>query len=303
MRIFLASFFILVSFLAFGQTRSRSGWIDFGSSHVNKWLQIAPGKMGPNALPVPEMDYAKIDTMSSFELGVHGHFMKGDRAVNSYAAFNWCVVPKRVAVKIWGFPTETFQMDNSVRDERQIYYDDTGWMTDNGDLWISTFIQLVKENEKWPDLVLNYSAKTTTGSSKNARYTDAPANYYYLAAAKSFYSGKGFINEVRFGLMAGFYVWQTNKVEMAQDEGPLFEVGLKLKHNNWLWANEIGGYRGYDVYEFIGVSGNNDPLVYRSNLTWSGNRFDWKWEFQKGFHDYYYNTFRMSVAYRFRIKK
>ena len=150
-------------------------------------------------------------------------------------AFTWCVVPGRVMVKLWGNPDETFQMDNSVCDERQIFYDDTGWMTNAGDLWISTFIQLVREKNNWPDIVLIYSAKTTTGYSKHARYTDAPANYYYVAFGKSFFPRKSFLNEIRLSAMGGFYVWQTNKVEMEQDEGPLFGFGLKLSHKNWWW--------------------------------------------------------------------
>ncbi|MEZ5105533.1 MAG: hypothetical protein R2757_13635 [Draconibacterium sp.] len=303
MRIKLSILFIIISSLASGQSRSTKGWIDFGSVHVNKWLQIAPGKMGPNALPVPDMDYALIDTMSNIEMGVHSHSMKGDHAVNSYLSFYWCVVPKRVAVKFWAFPTETFKMDNSVRDERQIYYDDTGWITNPGDLWISTFIQVIKERKKWPDFVLNYSNKTTTGWATHARYTETNANYFYGAFGKSFYPRHGFLNEIRIAALGGFYVWQTNKVELAQDEGPLYEFGIDLKHKDLSWVNEIGGYHAYDAYDFIGVTGDNDPLVFRTRLTKLGYRFNWKLEYQTGLHDYHYTTFRFSVAYRFRFVK
>ena len=297
-------FFLLFSALIFSanaQTRKTGDWIDFGSSHINKWLQIAPGTMGPNALPVPEMDYALVDTLSALEVGAHAHSMPGDRAVNSYLAFTWSVVPGRVMVKFWGNPSETFQMDNSVRDERQIYYDDTGWMTNAGDLWISTFIQLVREKNNLPDIVLNYSAKTTTGYSKHARYTDAPANYYYVAFGKSLFPKNRFLNEIRMSAMVGFYVWQTNKVEMAQDEGPLYGLGLKIKHKKWWWENELSGYLGDDVYEYIGVTGSNDPLVYRTNLVFAHNRFHWKAEYQSGLHDFHYNTFRLLVSYRFDL--
>ncbi len=302
MRFSLTFLLIIVNFYLFGQSRSTKGWIDFGSNHVNKWLQIAPGKMGPNALPVPDMDYALVDTMSNFEVGVHSHFMKGDQAVNSYISFYWCVVPRRVAVKIWGFPSETFQMDNSVRDERQIYYDDTGWITNPGDLWFSTFIQIIKE-KKFPDLTLNYSFKTTTGWAHHARYTEAGANYFYGALGKSFFPEKGFLNEIRIAFLGGFYVWQTNKVELAQDEGPLYQFGVQLKHGKIMWINEIGGYSAYDAYDFIGVNGDNDPLIYRTRLQRTGNRLNWKLEYQAGLHDYHYTTFRFSVAYRFMFNK
>lgn len=294
-------FFFVLNLPGYGQNRSTSDWTNFGSSHISKWIQVAPGKLGPNALPVPEMDYAGIDSSSRIEAGLHSHFMKGDTAVNSYLAFQWTVVPKKVAVKFWGFPTETFRMNNEVRDERQIYYDDKGWITNGGDLWISTFLQIVKGRGMCPDIVLNYSMKTTTGSILQARYTDGMAHYFYLSLGKSFFPDNGFFDEIRMAGMGGFYEWQTNKVEMAQDEGPLVEMGIKLRHNSFILANEVGGYRGYDAYKFIGEKGFNDPLVYRVKLIRESTRFDWKLEYKTGWNDYNYNTFKFEMAYKFRI--
>lgn len=296
---FLFLFLLVPVFWVFGQSRPTGEWIDFGSSHINKWLQIAPAKLGPNALPVPAMDFARLDSLSNIETGVHAHFMKGDRGVNSYVSLFWSVVPKRVVVNVWGFPTETFQTDNSVRDERQIYYDDTGWITQAGDIWISTFIQLVRDRKNLPDITINYSAKTTAGGAIQGRFTDAPANYYYIAFGKSVMPKNGFIDEVRFAAMGGFYVWQTNKVEMAQDEGPLYQFGLDLKHRRLNWKNEIGGYNGYDAYQYMGVHGYNDPLIYRTSMRISSRNFDVKAEYQCGLHDYLYQTFRLSVFCKF----
>lgn len=299
MRFSVLLVFSFLWFLGFGQSRPTENWIDFGSNHINKWLQIAPGTLGPNALPVPFMDYANLDSLSHIETGLHGHYMKGDKGINSYISLYWAVVPKRVVVHIWGFPTETFRTYNSVRNDRQIYYDDSGVITQGGDLWISTYIQVLKEHKFWPDITINYSSKTTVGKATQGRYTDAPANYYYIAFGKSFFPKKGIVDEVRVGFLGGFYVWQTNKVELAQDEGPLYELGIDVKHNNLSWRNEIGGYSGYDAYQYVGVTGNNDPLIFRTNFNYKGNRFDWKLEYQTGFIDYQYQTVRFSVFYKF----
>lgn len=301
MRVPIFLFFLLPYIPAWGQSRSTSDWIDFGSNHISKWIQVAPGKMGPNALPVPEMDYARIAPQSKIETGVHSHFMEGDKAINSYLALQWTVVPQKVAVKLWGFPTETFRMNNEVRDERQIYYDDRGWMTKSGDLWISTFIQIIKDKGKWPDIVLNYSMKTTTGSILHARYTDGMAHYFYLSLGKSFYPGNTFPDEIRIAGMGGFYEWQTNKVEMAQDEGPVFEAGVKIRHRSFVMANEIGGYSGYDAYKLIGAKGYNDPVVYRLRFIKEGKRMDWKLEYKTGWKDYNYTTFKIEMVYKFII--
>ena len=298
-RNFLTLFLILPVLWVFAQSRPTGDWIDFGSSHINKWLQIAPAKLGPNALPVPAMDFARLDSLSNIETGVHAHYMEGDRGINSYFSFYWSVVPRRVVVHVWGFPTETFQTDNSVRDERQIYYDDTGWITQTGDLWISTMIQLVRDRKKLPDITINYSAKTTTGGAIQGRFTDAPANYYHVAFGKSLLPKKGFIDEVRFAAMGGFYVWQTNKVELAQDEGPLYQFGIDLKHKNLNWKNELGGYNGYDAYQYMGIPGYNDPLIYRTSIRFSAEKLDVKAEYQTGIHDYLYQTFRLTLLWKF----
>jgi hypothetical protein len=298
-RNFLSMFLLFSAFWVMGQSRPTDDWIDFGSDHISKWLQIAPAKLGPNALPVPFLDYAMLDSLSNFETGVHTHLMEGDKVVNTYLSFYWAVVPKRVVVHLWGNPTETFQTENSVRDDRQIYYDDTGWITQEGDLWISTYIQIVKSRKKWPDIGINYTHKTTTGGATQGRYTDGGAEYYYMAFGKSIYPKHGLVDEVRLALMLGFYSWQTNKVEMAQDDGGLYEFGLSIKSKNFSWQNEIAGLNAYDAYRYMNVRGDNDPLIIRSNIIRSGKRFDFKLEYQTGLHDYHYQTFRFTVFYKF----
>jgi hypothetical protein len=294
----------------FSQTRDISHWIDFGGNHVTKYLQIAPGKLGPNALLVPKMDYARVDTMNKIELGAHYHHMEGDNAINSFFSFYWDIAPGRVAVEIWGQPTETFRMSNKVRDERQIYYDDTGWITQVGDLNISTFIQVIKEKKRFPSLSLNYSLKTTTGNNFHGRYTDNNMNYFYFALGKSFHFEKGLLDEIRVAGLFGFYVWQTNKSDSGQDEGSVIEAGLQFKKNNYSLYTEFGGYYGYDAYNFnlntiahLGVEDYNDPLILRTRLEKSGKRFDFTLEYQVGFRDYNYQTFRFGTIYRFEPRK
>ncbi|MFW6370874.1 MAG: hypothetical protein ACOC10_06675, partial [Bacteroidota bacterium] len=233
--------------------------------------------------------------------GAHLNVMEGDTAVNSYLDFNWVIAPGKVAAKIWGYPTETFRMTNEVRDRRQIYYDDPGWMTRGGDLWISTFIQLLRHHKTLPDVVINYSMKTTTGSILHARYTDSPAHYFYAAAGKSYFPENSFISELRLAVMGGLYIWQTNKVEMAQDEGPLFEAGLKIRHQNYLLHNEIGAYNGYGAYSYMDVEDYNFPVVYRINFIKQGKHLNWKLEYKTGWKDYNYSTYKLEFIYSFHL--
>lgn len=294
--------FLLYTAVAMGQSRSTTDWFDYGSSHISKWIQVAPGKMGPNALPVPEMDYAEIGNHSWLTTGAHLNIMKGDTAINSYLDLHWAVAPGKVAVKLWGNPTETFRQSNEIRNQRQIYYDDKGWMTAGGDLWVSTFIQLLRHHEKFPDLAVNYTLKTTTGSVLHARYTDSPAHYFYIAAGKSYFPDNVFIDEIRLAGMGGIYIWQTNKVEMAQDEGPLYEAGLKLRHRDFMLYNELGGYNGYGAYGFMGVGDFNHPIVYRTRFIRQGKFFNWALEYKTGWNDFNYSTFKLEFSYNLGSK-
>lgn len=301
---------MLLSTLSMAQSRSTKNWFDYGGSHVNKWLQIAPAAMGPNALPVPDMDYAKVESSHSLTAGAHYHSMPGDHAINNYYNFRWNIAPSRATVSIWGIHSERFRMSNEVRDRRQIYYDDKGWTTSSGDLWVSTYIQILRDKDYLPDMAINYTMKTTTGSNVHARYTDTPLHYFYLALGHSVLFKQSFIDEIRVAALGGFYVWQINKVEMAQDEGPVAEFGLQIKAKHFSLFNELGGYSGYDAYEFIDklygtdiIDGLNDPLIYRVRLQWQNKHFGISGEYQKGLHDYEYNTFRLHFTYLFNINK
>lgn len=291
--------FLLVSIFIKAQTRDYTNWFDYGSGHISKWLMIAPAKLGPNALPVPRMNYGLLQTQHSLEIGTDAHFMTGDKALNTYVNLKWSVAPEKVMIEIWGNPTETFRTSNELRDERQIYYDDTGRITHQGDLWISTNIQLLTNRKNLPDIVLNYSVSTTTGINLQGRYIDAPISYLYLAFGKSFFMEDSFVDEIRIAGMGGWYIWQTNKVEMAQDEGPLVELGIQIKMKNACLIQEIGGYQGYDAYDFIGKRGYNDPLIYRSRLEYQLKKVLLKAEYQIGLKDYFYQTTRLSGTVSF----
>lgn len=304
----IITLFILVQ--AKGQRAPRSNWVDFGSSHSSKYLQIAAAKMGPNALPVPFMDYAIIGKESELETGAHYHVMEGDTSVNSFVNWKWNIAPGRAKIEFWGQPSETFRISNDVRDFRQISQDDNGWSTEIGDLWISTFVQILKDKVFLPDISINYTCKTTTGSNRNARYTDANLNYFYIATGKSFKFNSALIDELRIAALGGFYVWQVNKVEMAQDEGPVFEFGIQLKTGSLIWYNEFGGYKGYDAYKFMNhylgegtVKGYNDPLIFRTRIQKTGRNVNFNAEYQFGFRDYNYQTFRLGMSYHFMAKQ
>jgi hypothetical protein len=256
------------------------------------------------------MDWARVGTENKIETGVHYHNMPGDTAINSFFSLYWVIAPGRAAVEIWGVPSETFHLSNALRDDRQIYLDDKGWTSEVGDLFISTYIQLLKETKWIPGVSISYTLKTTTGGNQNGRYTDAEMNNFYLAMGKSFYFEKGILDEIRIAGMLGFYVWQTNKEAMGQDEGRLNEAGIQLRKKTFNLYTEYAGYHGWGAYEYLDkisgqnrIEGNDNPLILRSRFEKTGKHFDFTLEYQTGFRDYHYQTFRLGVIYHFQARK
>ncbi|MCL3781677.1 hypothetical protein EMN47_14930 [Prolixibacteraceae bacterium JC049] len=285
-KITLLFIFLLAVGNLFAQHRTHPPFKSRVESHVHKYLLLAPGMMGPNALPVPEIGNGTIGDKGFIEFGAHSHFLKNDNGVNSFARFYFPIVANLIAIDVWGYPTESFEMSNERRDELQIYYDDTGVITQGGDLWLATSIQLVR-NHKWlPNMVGKVAVKTTTGNLDHARYTDSPAQYFQLSTGKKW-------GEVEFNATGGFYVWQTNREEVSQDEGLMWGAELRWKPKNLEIYQSVSGYHAYEQ------TGHNKPAVLKSGIKYNWKKYQIGAEYQTGIQDYHYETARLSFRYFF----
>lgn len=255
-------------------------------SHAHRYLLLAPGAMGPNALPVPEIGNGLIGNKGFVELGAHGHFMENDNGGNSFVRFYFPIVADIIAVDIWGYPTESFRMTNERRDELQIYYDDTGVITQGGDLWLATAVQLLKGHRWLPNMVAEVAMKCATGNLDHARFTDSHTQYFQLSAGKQW-------DKLAFNAMGGFYVWQTNREEVSQDEGLMWGAELRWKPAKWEIYQSVSGYHAYEQ------TGQNRPAVLKSGINYSWKQMQIGAEYQTGIQHYYYETFRLAVRYHF----
>ncbi|MDP4185873.1 MAG: hypothetical protein Q8862_12035, partial [Bacteroidota bacterium] len=278
----------------YGQTRSHPPFVSRDGDDVYKYLLFAPGMMGPNALPVPNVAHGRVGETLDLELGVDGHSMTGDHAVNSYFNLYYPIVSGVVAIQLFAYPTETFRMSNAVRDQRQIYYDDTGVITQTGDLYFLTELQILKNRKWFPDMAFTYAYKTTTGDVKHARYTHSPAHYFHISLGKE-YSLNSFVRKMGFYGMGGLFVWQTNREEVSQDEGPLFGFENKLWVKHFCLTQSISGYHAYEE------TGENKPVIYKVKMGREGKKLDVGIEYQKGLRNYYYNTLRLSIVFHFPV--
>lgn len=293
-----ANFFIL---FVFALTSSLSAQVQYSwwysqhnltdSLHWKRYINISPGYMGPNALPVPDIQNGLIRENLEMDFSVDAHFMKGDKTQNLYNQLYFPFAKNNAAFHFYSYPLEHFKMDTSIRNER-FARDSSGTGWSGGDIYCGTIIQILKDFYKLPDVTISYYFKFPTGEHyRNARFTDGGTYFFDLAIGKDIYFKK-LINEFRCYAMVGFYGYQTSSNVHFQNDALLFGFGFDAEINNLKFSNSIGGYRGY-------LDNRDKPVVYRASITKQNKIVNYRIYFQKGFRHITYNSFRISAIVHF----
>ncbi|MGC9343960.1 MAG: hypothetical protein ACP5E3_14755, partial [Bacteroidales bacterium] len=255
-----------------------------GISSWKHYITYSSKYMGANALPVPEVNKGAFPDFTEIKLGVQQHSGKGDKTINFLTDFFYPVVPERAGIKLHYVPVEFYQTDTATRDMRAAR-DLVPEGHSFGDIYISTFIQLIRDHEKLPDLMISINLKTASGTNLgNARHTDAPAYYFDASLGKTFQTGGKVITSWRPYFMGGFYSYQTNRSDFLQNDAFLFGLGFQLETPLFVMENNLGGYLGY--------FGNGDqPVVLRTKILSRRDAIlNYSVSYQFGIHDVIYNT-------------
>jgi hypothetical protein len=260
-------------------------------SHWSDYMSFQPGTMGPNALPVPDLQRGRIDTNLTLLAAPEVHFAKNDFTANVYTKIN-IPIKKAVALQIWWVPIEYYKTDTVVRDFRAARtYEAEGHAT--GDVYIGMLIPLATDLEKWPDLLLSINLKTASGSKlEDARYTDAPGYWFDLSGGKDLplknHQGWCF----RPFASAGFYVYQTNSTVYFQNDAYMIGAGLDLKNDKWRFSAQYAQYSGYfREYDL--------PKVLRLEIERTHKRLTYYFRFQEGNRSYNFTSLRAGLRYNF----
>lgn len=264
-----------------------------GTTSWTNYLIVSPAFMGPNALPVPEVKKGILPKQRSLELGLDGHYSQGDQTGNLYSELFFPLFSNRVGLGISYVPIEMYRTDTITRDlRRSREYDARG--LSQGDIYISTYIHLIKARDWTPDVLLSVNLKTASGTQfLGARHTNAPGYYFDLSAGKMIFQGEGLIRNIRAYSLIGFYVFQTNLGNHMQNDAFQYGAGIDFNFGRFKMEQQMGGYIGY-------IGNGDKPMVYRLNMTWySKNNMDLKFRFQQGFFDFPYTSMRLSTVINF----
>lgn len=263
-----------------------------GVTHWTRYLIISPAFMGPNALPVPEMNQARISNELSFEARGDVHWGKGDRTQNLFTRLYVPLAKSRVGVEMFYVPIEWYRLSPETRDARRAREQDAEGVA-AGDVYFGTTIQVVSEARKpsWPSISVGMFAKTASGTHLfNARYTDAPGYYFDAQVGKDLLRDRPKAQLRLYG-MVGFYVWQTYSTVFLQNDAFSFGAGASLRHGSWQFTQDLAGYIGY-------IDNGDKPLVARSVLAYRFPRFTYQLRYQAGLHDFPFHTLGLSIIYR-----
>ena len=254
-------------------------------------IVIAPSVMGPNALPVPPINNGKIPEEFSIEAGGEGHFHPGDRTLGIWGTLYTPLFSNRAGLHLSWVPVEFYRMDTITRDLRRSM-DRDGKGNNTTDLYISTYISLVKDHSTLPDVLLTLNLRTATGSGLgNARTSNMPGYFFDLSIGKTFELNRSIFREIRPHIMAGVYIWQVNDPWQEQNDAVLCGAGLDLEMNRFSITNAFGGYAGY-------IGNGDDPLVYRLQInTRFQSKVNYHVQFQHGLHDYPFTSVRLGIRY------
>lgn len=246
---------------------------------------------GPNANPVPEFTDARIPVFTQVTFTGDYFFGHGDETISNLTKIEIPLIAEKVSVKVWKTLIEHYSVTDVIAARRQMQKKE-GLAT--GDFYVQTRIKLLTEGQYKPDLVLNSTLKTASGSDfKNRRFFNTAGYYFDVEMGKSFKT-KAFVDEIRLVGNLGFFSWDIQTPNLnVQDDAIMYGGKLILKHKNVSLENTFSGYNGW----ITRVEDYGDrPMIIASKLNLSTD-FGTVWflQFQHGIKYFPYEQIRIGV--------
>lgn len=259
-----------------------------GVTHWSDYLKFSPGYMGPNALPVPQLERGMIDTVGRFDMSARTYWSRGDDTQDLHLRYQHVFIPGRIAVAAEWMAVEHYITDTVTRDERFSRERDAKGIS-AGDLNVSTMIRLIPERERHWGLVFRVNLRTASGDNlKAARHTDAPGYHFDLSTGRWFRLGAH--THLRLHATAGFLAYQTNRNDYYQNDCPLYGAGVLVDLEELRLGTEFVGYAGY-------LRLKDDPLVWRTFIGTQHGRVQHRLTIQQGLHDWMWTSASYTASF------
>ena len=254
----------------------------------SNYITMVPGKMGPNALPVPDNQLGRIDTNLRLLVAQEAHLAPNDFTTNVFTRIN-IPIKKAAALHIWWAPIEYFKTDTAVRDARAARTREATGIA-LGDVYIGMHIPIIEDKSGWPDIMLGINLKTASGNRlHDARYTDSPGYWFEISTGKTLRLTHHLPHTtLRWYASSGFYVYQTNRTDYFQNDAFMLGGGIDVTRKACMLRVQANSYSGY--------SGDLDtPVVYRAEARYSWHKHVVFLRLQRGNASYPFTSIRLGA--------
>jgi len=206
-------------------------------------VNYSPAYFGPNANPVSKFTNGKIVRETTIELAREHYFGFGDHTRNFSFLIEVPLLSERIAFKVWVPLLERWRVTQEISDYRNMKGDALSG-TAAGDFYVQTRMLILSENNRRPNIILNSTLKTASGTNFNQRrYFDTPGYYFDLEIGKSLSLENRFLNEIRFVANLGFLCWETTN--STQNDAPMYGWKIILSNHWFDFDNTLAGYFKY----------------------------------------------------------
>ncbi|MEY2948911.1 MAG: hypothetical protein RLZZ248_112 [Bacteroidota bacterium] len=228
-------------------SQDHQWWVDNvgwdGETAWTQYLIFSPGRMGPNALPVPSFSNGQVDSSHHLSWTNQLTFTKGESTYSTILEAQYVPLPHRLSFRLFWMPLEWFRTSHFLKTERKVFHEFYDDQTAMGDVYLETSHALIHRSHYSAVLRLGYkfAASSHLGA---ARFTDTPGYYFDISFVRNF----PLSTQANFALsaMTGLYIWQTNNSPVhRQNDAFLYSVQLKLNHTYSTFILGLGGYIGY----------------------------------------------------------
>ena len=296
-KLVLLAFFLKITVFSVSQDiPDYQWWADAhnwdGVTHWSRYIIRSPGYMGPNALPIPLVGKAVVGEKIQLETAIEYHKGRGEYAYNPYFNLIVPVAKNKAALNFIYRPFEYYQTQEFIRFERHGRNKECKGFA-KGDLYIGTLVQILNEEKHFVDGVLEIFLKTTTGKDlANGRHIDAPAYYFDLNLGKSVFKNDGFLKDISFYSMLGFYVWQADFNNNRQNDAYLYGLRSDIEFKPLLLSLSYSGYSGY-------MNLRDKPMALRISLNKNFNKSRFYVSYQNGLRDVIKKSYRVGYEVSF----
>lgn len=263
---------------------------------AQQFERYSPSWFGPNAHPVPELTDAKISRFTRFETSLDSYFGYGDQTQNSYFRIEIPLVSEKVGLKIWTNAIEHYKVDSALAYTRAMTVNHyTGFAT--GDFYVQTKIRILKESKSVPNLILNYTLKTASGTGVyEKRHFNTTGYYFDIEAGKSYALNSRIADEVRWVGTLGFMCWET--INYTQNDAPMYGLKIMLTKNKTEWEGGIRGYSGW-MYKHpdFGSDFGDRPVVLFTKINLKTDKIKYYLQYQYGLRDFPYHQLRVGLQF------